>query len=331
MSSPAVPTPAPAPVVPDELEYHQLMLARHPGAGWAWLSVFAAVAGFIAAQVVVVFGFIGYFYARGEDGLQRIEDVVDPDTFEPVGMLFVLLAVSASIPFMLAATRLVAGVSPRWLNSVAGRIRWKWLLVCMGLSVLSLGLSVLLSAVLPASDAAGDTSGGGMNDVNRVLIEFLLVVVIFVPFQAAAEEYVFRGVLTHGFGSMLRDPRWARAAAVLGPALLFALAHGIGQPLPIFLDRFLFGVAAGIVAIGTGGLEAGIAYHVVNNWIAFLLALFFGDIGASIDPQEANGWDVVLSVTKTAVFVALAIGVARKMRVQTRVPLTELETPRARV
>ena len=51
-------------------------------------------------------------------------------------------------------------------------------------------------------------------------------------------------------------------------ALLFALAHGL-QNFPLFFDRFMFGLIAAWLVIRTGGLEAGIALHVLNNFLAF--------------------------------------------------------------
>ena len=64
----------------------------------------------------------------------------------------------------------------------------------------------------------------------------------------------------------------------LVPAVLFALAHGLGQSVPIFFDRLAFGLVAGLLVVLTGGLEAGIAMHVLNNWVAFGLTLAFGDM-----------------------------------------------------
>ena len=92
------------------------------------------------------------------------------------------------------------------------------------------------------------------------------MILLLTPLQAAGEEYCFRGYLTQAFGGPASG---RRASAVLVPALLFGLAHGIGQSPPVFFDRFAFGLVAGILVIRTGGLEAGIAMHVLNNLLAF--------------------------------------------------------------
>ena len=58
---------------------------------------------------------------------------------------------------------------------------------------------------------------------------------------------------------------------MVASALVFALFHGT-QNLPLFLDRFGFGLLAGVLVVRTGGLEAGIAAHVANNVFAFVWA-----------------------------------------------------------
>ena len=83
----------------------------------------------------------------------------------------------------------------------------------------------------------------------------MLVIVLLTPLQAAGEEYAFRGYLTQAFGGLFRrrvrrpPPRHPRACCS-------RFAHG-AQDAPIFVDRFAFGLVAGILVIATGGLEAG--------------------------------------------------------------------------
>jgi hypothetical protein len=114
------------------------------------------------------------------------------------------------------------------------------------------------------------------------------------------------------------------------PAILFALAHGT-QDFPIFVDRLAFGITAGILVVATGGLEAGIAQHVVNNLLAFGLALFFGDITTVLDPQGGSWWDVLLTVLKSVLFVALSIWAARRLGLATRADRTVLDASVGRV
>ena len=108
------------------------------------------------------------------------------------------------------------------------------------------------------------------------------------PFQAAGEEYVFRGYLLQAIGSLV-DRAWWKWVAIVVTALLFAWRTAC-RTSPLFFDRFMFGVIAGWLAIRTGGLEAGIALHVLNNYLAFGFALAFGDISESLtSPRSAGG------------------------------------------
>ena len=75
----------------------------------------------------------------------------------------------------------------------------------------------------------------------------------------------------------------------------------------MFFDRFAFGVVAGILVIATGGLEAGIAYHVLNNLLAFAMGLFFGDMSEALNPTGGSWTDVLVSLVKSVIFVGLSI------------------------
>ena len=106
-----------------------------------------------------------------------------------------------------------------------------------------------------------------MNHLSGQDVAIAVVILFTTPLQAVGEEYVFRGYLMQALGSLFGT--WV---AVIAPALLFALAHGL-QNFPLFFDRFAFGLVAGYLVVRTGGLEAGIALHVLNNYVAFGFAL----------------------------------------------------------
>ena len=147
------------------------------------------------------------------------------------------------------------------------------------------------------------------------------MILLLTPLQAAGEEYLFRGYLTQAFGSVRVGRRAAQTLAVLGPALIFALFHGLSQEPPVFFDRFAFGVVAGILVIRTGGLEAAIAMHVLNNFLAFGLALAFGDLTAALNATGGSSWWMILStVTQSLVYLGLATWVAKAMGVARQGP-----------
>jgi membrane protease YdiL (CAAX protease family) len=134
------------------------------------------------------------------------------------------------------------------------------------------------------------------------------VILVTTPLQALGEEYAFRGYLMQAFGSLTRS----RVVAVLVTSGLFALAHG-AQNAPLFIDRFVFGLMAGLVVILVGGLEAGIALHILNNLLAFALAIVFGDLQGALTVSEVSWWQVPVTVAQNGVYLVLVLLVARRM------------------
>ena len=325
----------------EPVEYHliQRALGRWGANGW-WRPVVGVVALVVLMLVVVQVGLIvvfvvGLFVLGSDDVPGDLERILDTDHVTPAGLAYLNLSLALAIPVAILLTLVLHRLGPGWVASVTGRLRWKWLLVCLGLSVVALFATLVVSAFLPAQGDSGELSGS-VNAWTPELRNFALVVLFLTPLQAAGEEYAFRGYLTQAFGGLFAPMgvRAARAFAVVAPALLFALAHG-AQDLPIFFDRFAFGLVAGILVIATGGLEAGIAMHVLNNFLAFGLALAFSDMSSALNPTGGSWWNIPVTLTQSLVYLALAIWVARKMGIGTTVDLATrravLEGPEPRV
>ena len=260
------------------------------------------------------------------EGLSRLLDLDDPT---PLGLAYLNVALAGAIVVTWLLTRWLHGLRPGWLASIAPRIRWQWLMLCFALSFIALIATLIVSALVPASGDGAEISGE-LNDFTSTTRDFLLVVLFLTPLQAAGEEYAFRGYLTQAFGNLFGHA-WV---AVLLPALLFALAHG-AQSAPVFFDRFAFGVVAGLAVVLTGGLEAGIAMHVLNNWFAFGIALAFSDMASTLNPVGGTWWTIPVTLTQSLVYLGLVVWVARRMGVATVTPTAagpgELVGPRPRV
>ncbi|MCY7395935.1 MAG: CPBP family intramembrane metalloprotease [Nocardioides sp.] len=320
--------PPPAVPVPREpVEYH--LLHRTGKSAW-WRSLLGiltfGVGLFILVQLVLVLAFVLYYVATGADVADSVNRLVDTDDVTPLALAYVNISLAAAIPVAMFVTWAFHGLRPGWLASVLPRIRWRWMLVCFGLAVAALFATLVVSALLPQQGESADM-GGGLNTFTTQTRNFALVVLLLTPLQAAGEEYAFRGYLTQAFGGLFAGlgPWASRTAAVLLPAVLFALAHG-AQDAPIFFDRFAFGVVAGVLVIATGGLEAGIAMHVLNNFLAFGLALAYGDMSSALNPTGGSWWSLPVTLTQSVVYTALAIWMAHRMGVATRTQPTVLES-----
>ncbi len=249
--------------------------------------------------------------------MDRILDLSDPT---PAGLAVVNLVLASAILTTWLITWALHGLKPRWLASIQPRIRWQFLGICLGLSFVALVPAILASSIVAGTDpAAAEAAAPGVNEFTATVRNFALVVLVLTPLQAAGEEYFFRGYLTQAVGGLL-----GRVAAVLIPAFLFALAHG-AQSAPVFIDRLAFGIIAGILVIRTGGLEAGIAMHVLNNWLAFGLALAFGDMAATLNPGEGRWVDLIPTVLQAVVYLFLALFVARRLGLKDRADAAVLQ------
>jgi membrane protease YdiL (CAAX protease family) len=223
----------------------------------------------------------------------------------PIGMLAAHLALALLLPLSLALVVLVHGVRPRWLHSVQPGFRWAWAVQGVLVAAVVFGL-LLVGSNLGQFPAFRPQPGFWW---------FLPVILLTSPLQAAAEEYFFRGYLLQAL-NLVVPGRWF---GLVGSALVFALFHGT-QNLPLFLDRFGFGLVAGVLVLRTGGLEAGIAAHVVNNVFAFTWAGLTSSI-AAVKATQVIGWaEAAWDVAGFAVFALVALLLGRRMNLAATTP-----------
>jgi membrane protease YdiL (CAAX protease family) len=249
-------------------------------------------------------------------------DVAQMDLANPVTLLVTNLSLIVAIPVVWLAWVAVHGMGRGWSSSVVARLRRRLVLpyTVMALCTLGvgLGLSLLIGFLLGGDEATGPVPSFGW---------LLLVVVLTTPLQSAAEEYFFRGYLSQCIAGWVRSPRAGAVLAGVLTAALFSAAH-LPPDVPTFLDRFAFGLAASAVVWLTGGLEASIALHAVNNVLVFVLAGAFGD---GVDTQSySSGLDPVLllvSVLSVVAYVALVARSRGRLRPETRTAAVDLRTP----
>jgi hypothetical protein len=111
----------------------------------------------------------------------------------------------------------------------------------------------------------------------------------------------------------------SRLVAVLVTAVIFTMAHGIWpwESPALFLDRFAFGVVAGLLVVRTGGLEASIAAHAANNVVTFIYAALTNSVGDSLGAKDAPWSLVLLDIAKFVAFGVVAVLLARRQKLAT--------------
>jgi uncharacterized protein len=228
----------------------------------------------------------------------------------PIGMLALNLAISTLIPISWLLITMVHQVAPRWLSSVQPRLRWRYLWICMGVAVIALNAALLLSLLVTEPLHFHMQQG---------FWGFFAVILLTSPIQAAAEEVFFRGYLMQALGSLFSRPWFG----VIVSSVVFALFHGT-QNVPLFIDRLAFGLLAAILVWKTGGLEAGIAAHVVNNVFAYTIAGLSGSIAELRAIQQITWSTAAFDVGGFALFAVLAYLIARRLKLRIRVDLSTL-------
>ena len=231
----------------------------------------------------------------------------------PVALLIGNLSLAALIPAAWVAVALVHRDRIGWLSSVAGRLRWGLLarmsVLAVALVSVGLGVSFLLPEEATAASQGPEPAFPGLGSFAALAAVILLTT----PLQAAGEEYLFRGYLGQVLGAWVRSP-WFGGVVT---STLFALAHG-QQDGWLFADRFLFGAVAWWLAVRTGGLEAPIALHAVNNVLGLLLAAAFGQVGASLGATDLPWTYAVVDIIVVVAFGVLAARLAARRAVLTR-------------
>lgn len=274
------------------------------------LVAFSALAGVVITTLFtswLIAGGDDLFLEVSEDRLLRMED---PDTLAANLLLLATLIPAIGIGVFAVWPRHVG-----YLHSVAGRLRWRYLWHAVGICLLVLGTGFALTFALTEVLEPGQFASPQFDGINFFM---LLIVLLFTPLQAAAEEYLFRGYLLQLVAS------WTRFLIIpaIVTTVLFVLGHGYGFWGQV--DVAVFAIAALYLTIRTGGLEAAIAYHVVNNVLLLGLGAF-GVIGN--DPEDEGTLFGALSTVVLSVILcwllakhADRLGLARTRPIQPALP-----------
>lgn len=248
------------PVTPRQ--YHQFW--RAPGCGW-WRGLVIVALAFVAFAllgVVVVSLAVGIeIGVTGQDMDQALADLA-AGRLSAVGIVANSLGIAMLLPviFLLG---LISGQRPGYLSSVVGRIRWGWLwqalLLCSPLFLLFVAFDIW------STDYEFEVRTGTW--------AFLIALMLVTPLQSAAEEYLVRGLVLRTVGSWIPGPSVAFGISATVSSLVFVSLHA-STDLWFNLVYFAFGFAAAYLTWRTGGLEAAVALHVMNNIFAMAIVPF---------------------------------------------------------
>ncbi|QZQ56166.1 CPBP family intramembrane metalloprotease [Curtobacterium sp. TC1] len=294
--------------------YHRLPRVDARWRWWRPLVALAFLAGwYVASQVLITVAyFIPVAAVGGESGLyDLLEDLqrgaLDPT--DPLVLSLTLVSLVILLPGVLLAVK-VARLGPgSILTSTRFRVRWAWTAWCLLPTLVIAAVMFVVQTGLFWDGGMITTDGGfawnhaaiGQSTVSLGTLTLTIVlVVLLVPFQGAAEEFVFRGFLMQTIASWI-PRRTGTVIAVAVSTVVFAVLHiPNGYNVWGILDVGSFGLIAAIIVLRTGGLEATVLQHAFNNIMIFVLQAPGWsriDLASSDANGTLGGWLVTLGTS----------------------------------
>ncbi|WP_248704689.1 CPBP family intramembrane glutamic endopeptidase [Curtobacterium sp. MWU13-2055] len=290
--------------------YHRLPRVDARWRWWRPLVALAFLAGwYFASQVVIA---VAYFVPLGvTQGPQALIDLQNDlaggllDPTDPLVLSLSLVSLVVLLPGILLAVK-VARLGPgAILTSTRFRVRWAWTAWCVLPTLVIAAVMFVVQTGLFWDGGMITTDGGfawnhaaiGQSTVSLGTLTLTIVlVVLLVPFQGAAEEFIFRGFLMQTIASWI-PRRTGTIIAVAVSTVVFALLHiPNGYNVWGILDVGSFGLIAAIIVLRTGGLEATVLQHAFNNIMIFVLQAP-GWSGIDLTSSDANGTPIGWLVT----------------------------------
>jgi len=156
--------------------------------------------------------------------------------------------------------------------------------------------------------------------------KFAILVLVFIPFQAASEEFLFRGYLLQALGHLIRNPIVLILLNGLGFMALHASNPEIEHGLPSWLAYFAWGAFLTLITLKDNGAELAIGIHIANNVFTGIFTNYEGSALATntvFTAQELHAWLAFFSYIFTAVVM---YGILFKNHMPEPLPQPDIET-----
>lgn len=235
--------------------------------------------------VQIVIGSIVMIIEMLVTGVQPPMDGAAP--ISPWMMLAANLSIALMAPIAILLMRFLGRVPVRDQFSIRRSPSWGRLALYTGVFLI---LLLVVNAIVVLVDP------GMLQSVNLSAGVILLIAIALLttPLQAAAEEIMFRSAIMPAIGSWIRPAKVAVAVALIASSVIFGVMHASVDPW-LLTYYVLFGVCTGLMAIISRGLEAPIAFHVVNNVVMMVLAALGTEDGyIAIDRSVGTGGPFML-------------------------------------
>ena len=243
-------------------------------------AIFVFIVSFIIMLILGVL-IVGVFYlVIGPDFLKSVFHGGYEALNSPMNILFTDLLIIIFIPSLYLASKVVKDRPFSSYSSSRGG--WNFKLYFKALIIPVILYIIYMSAVTIVEKSYG---------TSHFSIAFLIVILVSVPLQSIAEEYIFRGFFMQTLGSWFKIP----VLAIVLQAIIFSLGHGYNS-FGLF-ETLVAGIVYGFFAWKTNGIEVSSAIHTANNFSVGLFVMF--------GLQASTSSPTLSSVIETIVFMII--------------------------
>jgi len=232
---------------------------------WRYLVLF--LASFLGGQAIggiPLFGVMIYKIFKSGGIIQpnpdNMSDLSVYGIDQNLGLILMILPFLFCLIILLLLFKPMHRRSYKVLISGVQKLRWSRFFV-------SGGIWALLLAIYLFADYSNNPSTYIWNFNIGPFILLCLISLIFIPFQASYEEFLFRGYIAQGFGIWTKN----RILVILLPSVLFGLMHSFNPEvdaygfLIVMPQYILFGLLFGLLTVLDDGIEMAMGAHSANN------------------------------------------------------------------
>lgn len=232
---------------------------------WRYLIMIIAV--FAASNTIGSIPLIISIGARTVSNPEILEKLsANPTDLSPLGLNPDISLLMLLFPFIVSLVTFILLIRPlndrTFKQTINGTNKFRW-----NRFLISALVWLVVSAIYLFVNLKIDPSNFSLNNATSTLLSLALISVLFIPFQAAFEEVIFRGYLMQGFSILLKN----RFFPLIMTSVLFGLMHGLNPEVKefgfwIMMPQYvLFGLIFGIITILDDGIEAAMGAHTANN------------------------------------------------------------------
>lgn len=281
-----------------EYRYHQLALSSEYPRWWRF-PLALLFGSFVYFWLGLIY--VGWAWLIEPDTFQKLRSA-ELDLSDPFTMGLALGSIALLIPALYLALFVVWYRPFGLISSVDGHLRWRWLGQTTTVAILVFAVSFGVWFVL-----GGVPTGFNFGAINWGSAGSLIVVAfLFTPLQAAAEEYVFRGFFMQLFGYWIKNP------VIVGALTVLPFVAGHTYDFWGLADVAVFAIFAAYLVWRTGGLEAAIAAHVVNNLLLFIL----GSVELSnLNAESGSPISILFTLLTMGVFTLIVVRLANSNQI----------------